>query len=173
MKCIGNCFFLSSINRPSGSSKTTYFSSAVSLTFEMKLVHSFSKFFGDVTKTLCISKELSSAFNLNSNLGFSLFSLICSNLILCFYCITATGFRLNKVRDCGLLSCPPTLNFKRDRMLVLLLKPLLYLAFVSIRNYLILNIFLKLFLVLTPFLAWLPSIISKNTFLMESISVNV
>lgn len=35
------------------------------------------------------------------------------------------------VRDCGLLSCPPTPKFKRGRMLELPLKPLLLLHFVT------------------------------------------
>jgi len=34
------------------------------------------------------------------------------------------------VRDCGLLSCPPTPKFERGRMLDLSLKPLLLLHFV-------------------------------------------
>ena len=39
--------------------------------------------------------------------------------------------RLYAVRDCGLLSCPPTPKFERGRMLELPLKPLLYIAFVT------------------------------------------
>jgi hypothetical protein len=36
--------------------------------------------------------------------------------------------RLYAVRDCGLLSCPPTAELKRGRMLDLPLKPLLHIA---------------------------------------------
>ncbi len=47
----------------------------------------------------------------------------------------AQRLRLYAVRDCGLLTCPPTRNFMRGRTLELPLKPLLHIAFVSGRFY--------------------------------------
>ena len=42
--------------------------------------------------------------------------------------IAANVLRLYAVRDCGLLSCQPTLQFERDRMFDLPLSPLLHIA---------------------------------------------
>ncbi|SEG32603.1 hypothetical protein SAMN05421847_2041 [Halpernia humi] len=49
--------------------------------------------------------------------------------------------RLYAVRDCGLLSCPPTPNFERGRMLELPLKPLLHIAFVRAMCIIFLEVF--------------------------------
>ncbi|MCX6276951.1 MAG: hypothetical protein NT004_02495 [Bacteroidetes bacterium] len=59
---------------------------------------------------------------------------------------TRKRLRLYAVRDCGLLSCPPTRKFMRGRMLELPLKPLLHIAFVSVSLFIFLVIFLSFLL---------------------------
>ena len=64
----------------------------------------------------------------------SLFQSLSSKLsAVSFFLHLAVTLRLSvaAVRDCGVLSCPPTPKFERCRMLELPLKPLLHIAFVT------------------------------------------
>ena len=71
---------------------------------------------------------------------FSVFLSVIFCRVVVFYACTQR-LRLYAVRDCGQLSCPPTPNFERGRMLELPLKPLLHIAFVRAMCIIFLEVF--------------------------------
>ena len=74
------------------------------------------------------------------------FSDVCFFGVRSFYRLACNVPRLYAVRDCELLTCPPTRNFMRGSMLELPLKPLLHIAFVSVSLFIFLVKFLSFLL---------------------------